>query len=117
MGGTIIIEDLVLFGHHGVCEQEKVVGNYFEYSVRLKLSDVPALESDSLDGTISYADVINIIKVENALPSKLLEHVAGRIYRRLCESYPQITGGTIEIYKPAPPVSAELRRAGFRLDW
>ena len=117
MEGTVIIEGLRLFGRHGVGEQERIAGNTFEFNVRLRCHDVPAMQTDNLHGTISYAEVIDIIKEENALPSALLENLAWRLHSRLTEKFPQIAGGSIEVYKPAPPVSAGLTRAGFRLDW
>lgn len=117
MGGTVIVEGLRLFGHHGVGEQERIVGNTFEFNVSLRCCEVPAMETDRIEGTVSYADIINIIKVENAKPSALLEHLAWRIRLNILGAFPDICGGCIEVYKPAPPVSAELARAGFRLEW
>lgn len=117
MGGTLIIEGLRLFGRHGVGTQERAIGNTFEFNIRLRCIDIPAVRSDNLNDTVSYAEVIDIIKIENSNPSALLENLAWRIYLHLTERFPEISGGTIEVYKPTPPVSAELTRAGFRFDW
>lgn len=117
MGGTVIIEGLRLFGHHGVGEQERTVGNTFEFDIRLRCAETPAMQTDALSGTISYADVIDIVKAENVQPAALLERLAFRIAEAIRSKYPAVTGGSVAVYKPAPPVSAELKRAGFLYEW
>lgn len=117
MSGQIIIDGLVLYGYHGVGIQEKQIGNNFEFNVRLTLNNIPALESDRLDETINYTEVIEIIKQENKTASELLENVAWRIYRKITNRFPTVKGGCIEIRKPSPPISADVRGVGFALEW
>lgn len=117
MGGTIIIEGLRLFGYHGVGEQERIVGNTFEFDIKLHCGEIPAMQTDSIDGTISYADIIDIVKEENSHPSALLERLAFRIAAAIREKYPTAIAGSVAVYKPAPPVSAEIKRAGFLYEW
>lgn len=117
--GIIAINNLKIRAHHGVYDQERKVGNDFVVTLRL---DVPAsdaaMATDSLDDTINYAEAIDIIKAEMAVPSNLLEHVAGRIRRRLEEAYPGlIAGGELTVAKLAPPVSAQLDSVSFTTRW
>jgi len=52
-----------------------------------------------------------------AVPSALLEHVAGRIYRHILNRWHEVTGGYIKIAKLTPPVTAELASASVSLAW
>lgn len=117
--GIISINGLKVYARHGVYEQERKVGNDFEVDLHL---DVPrsddAMASDCLADTINYAEAVEIIKGEMAMPSRLLEHVAGRIRRRLEQAYPgQIAGGALTVAKLAPPISAELSSVSFTSRW
>lgn len=116
MKASVIIEGLKIKAYHGVNPQEKKVGNIFEVTVSV---DYPpalrAIKSDSIQDSISYVDIVNIINSEMARPSDLLENVAGRIHRSLVESYPAITGGWIKIAKIAPPISADLTSAAIKI--
>ena len=42
-----------------------------------------ALESDDVADTLNYAEMLEVAKREMAVPSQLLEHVAGRIGKSL----------------------------------
>lgn len=117
MDGSIIIEGLRVFGHIGVAEQEQLVGNMYDADICLDFSCSQVMESGSLDDTINYAAVVASVRSEMEVPAVLLEEAVGRIYRRLCQEYPAITGGSIALYKTHPPISAELGRVGFRYRW
>ncbi len=115
--GYISIEGLRIFARHGVAAQETTVGNTFEVTVQLEFNCEQAMQSDSLDRTINYAAVVDLIKQEMAQPSKLLENVALRIYENITSHYPLVCGGSIAIYKLQPPIEAELDRVGFCFSW
>lgn len=115
--GIIHVDNLKIYAHHGVMEQERTVGNNFTVSLLLRFDATQAMTIDNLDATINYADIVALVKSEMALPSRLLEHVVGRIHRRLTERYPQITGGSISLYKLNPPIPCEIDRIGFTFEW
>ncbi len=115
--GRIFIDRLRLYAHHGVEAQETKVGNNFEVSVSLVFDCEHAMRTDRLDLTVSYAEVIDIIKEEMAFPSKLLENVVFRIYDHLIRRYPNLQGGSITLSKLQPPVTADLASAGFAFEW
>lgn len=117
MTTSVHIDSMRLFAKHGVLPQERAVGNTFEVSVRIDFDARRAMLSDSLDATINYSEVVNIIQSEMSKTSLLLENVAYRIQKALTQRFSLITGGHISIYKLQPPISAELQRIGFSLDW
>lgn len=111
----IILENLHIFARHGVAPQETTVGNDFIISLRIGTDFTRAFEQDDLDGTISYADLTESIKKEMAIPSKLLEHVGGRIVRRLFDEYPSIQSVELKLCKRNPPMGADIDTAGIEL--
>jgi 7,8-dihydroneopterin aldolase/epimerase/oxygenase len=118
MKTTIQLDDMRFYSFHGVMEQERTVGNHFSVSIRLEADLIEATETDQLECTISYADVSALVQAEMAIPSQLLEHVAGRIYRKLRNEFPQIMRLEVGVYKYNPPGCGETGRAGvFLTDW
>ena len=106
----------MVYGFHGVLPQERVVGAYYIINIGIDTDFSCAMETDELSGTISYADVYDIIRAEMAVPSRLLEHVAGRICHSLFQRFPVARGVHIEILKENPPMGADCRGAGVSVD-
>lgn len=112
---SVEIDRLRVRAFHGVLAQERKVGNDFEVTVRV---DYPwDIDSDELDTTLNYAELIDLVKGEMARPSALLEHVTGRIYRRITARWSAVTGGNIKISKLTPPVTAQIASASVSLSW
>ena len=65
--------------------------------------------------TVSYADVHEAIKEEMAIPSKLLEHVCGRIVKRLFHDFPAVESIDLKLSKRNPPMGADLDAAGVEV--
>lgn len=108
----ILLKDLKIFAYHGVLPQERVVGAYYILNITLDTDFSQAMETDELDATVSYADVFEVVKAEMAVPSRLLEHVAGRITNALFTRFPAVTAIHLEIIKENPPMGADCRGAG-----
>lgn len=115
MKSYILLENLIFYAYHGVFDQETLVGNTYVLNVKIDLDLEPASKSDDLVDTISYADVYEVIKQEMMIPSHLLEHVAGRIIRRLKETYPQIKQLEVKLSKRNPPMGGQLDYASIIL--
>lgn len=103
------------YAFHGVMPQETVTGNEFQVSLFLEADLSAATLSDDLDGTINYATLFDLVKEEMMIPSKLLEHLAGRIFRRIEESCPQLSSLEVRVSKLHPPVNGELEKAEITL--
>ncbi len=111
---TIEITGLRVYAHHGVYLQERRVGNEFEVTVHLHF---PFGDSDALEWTVNYADVIAIIKDVMAVPTDLIETLCHNIRQALLDRYPSLTGGYIRVAKLQPPVAAELASVAATLTW
>ena len=98
----IFLRNVRFHAYHGVLEQERSVGN--DYVVNIVA-----------DCDLSYADIYTLLKEEMAVPSKLLEHVAGRIGERLFAEFPAIQSLDISIMKVNPPFGADCDGAGIEV--
>jgi len=107
------LKKMNFYAYHGVLEQEKIVGNNYRIDLKLFLDLSVAITSDKLSDTINYADVFKLVKEEMAIPSQLLEHVAGRIVKTIKQSYPQIARVKIRLAKINPPLEGELQEAAI----
>lgn len=109
------MENVRIYAYHGVGAQENVVGNNFLVNLKIKVNVSMAVISDSLVDTISYADIFEIIKNEMAIPSKLLEHVGGRIISELKRRFTNIEEIELKLTKCNPPMGADLDGASVLL--
>ena len=100
----IFLNDIQVHAHHGVMEQEAVVGGDFLVSVSMEADVERAGETDSLEDTVNYADIADVVMQEMAIRSKLLEHVAKRIAKRLLAEFSPSTSVTVRVTKLCPPI-------------
>ncbi|MDO4955911.1 MAG: dihydroneopterin aldolase [Bacteroidales bacterium] len=112
---TIHLNKVRFYAFHGVMPQEQRVGAYFVVSLEIETDFSHALSSDSLENTVSYADVYELVKEEMKVPSKLLEHVAGRIINRLYAEFPLIQAVHITLDKENPPMGAQCKNCGIEI--
>jgi len=100
----VLLRGLAFYGYHGVNAAEQKLGQRFRVDVTLWLDLAPAAASDALADTVSYADVYNAVRaVMEGPPSRLLEHVAGRIGRVLLDD-PRVQRVRVRILKAGPPI-------------
>ena len=108
MTSKILLENLKIYAFHGVLPEEKIIGTYYILNVEIHTNLWKASETDDLQDTINYAEINDIIHEEMKIPSKLLEHVAGRIINKISEKFPQIEFIKVKITKTNPPMKGEM---------
>ncbi|MBQ2779400.1 MAG: dihydroneopterin aldolase [Bacteroidaceae bacterium] len=113
---TIELRDIHLYAHHGVMEQERTVGAWFTIDLTLKLDDHSCAYSDSIESTVSYADVYDIICREMKIASNLLEDVCRRIMSRLFDNFASVTDISITLTKDTPPMGGDRLSAAVTLN-
>ena len=112
----IELHDMHFYAYHGVMEQERHVGNNFVLQLTAWV-DVPhSLVTDKLEHTVSYAEIYDVIAEEMAIPSKLLEHVVGRIGQHLFKAFPRLDRISLSLSKVKPPFPGEVSEAAFTLE-
>lgn len=111
----IELHDVHMFAHHGVMQQEREIGAWFTIDLKLELDDCSCAASDCIEGTVSYADVYDILCREMAQPSNLLENICNRITKRLYDNFKQITVISITLCKDTPPMGGDRLKAAVTL--
>lgn len=116
MKTTIYLRDLRFYAYHGVGAQENLIGNEFVVNLRMEVDMRQAMTTDEVSHTVSYADVHAAIADEMRTPSRLLEHVAGRVVSRLFDDFEAIQTVTLELGKRNPPMGADIAEAGVAIE-
>lgn len=115
MSSKIYLRNVRFHAFHGVLPQEGIVGNDYLVNLVLDYDFFSAMKTDDLQGTLNYAEVYQKVREEMAVPSKLLEHVAGRIAHRLFSDFPKIQKLQLSITKVNPPMGADSDGAGVEV--
>jgi len=115
MTSYIFLRDVRFHAFHGVLPQETAVGADFVLSLRLGYDVSAAMTSDDVSDTLNYAEAYQLVKREMDIPSRLLEHVAGRIVNAIVENFPAVTSIDVELTKVNPPMGADCGGAGVEI--
>lgn len=95
----------MFYGYHGVLKEETKLGQTFRVSLILGLSTKKAGISDSVEDTVSYADVYETVKeIVEGTPFKLIEALAEKIASEVLTGYPLLEEVTVKLIKPNPPI-------------
>ncbi len=116
MKTKILLENLKIYAIHGVLPEEKIIGTHFIVNAEIHADLEKATESDDLDDTINYAEINTIIHEEMKIHSQLLEHVIGRIFKKLESAFPQITFMKIKLTKTNPPMKGEMDGVSIEIE-
>ncbi|MCX8997543.1 dihydroneopterin aldolase [Rhizobiaceae bacterium BDR2-2] len=111
MSGTyrIYLKNCAFFARHGVMDEEKVLGQRFFVDAELIVADRDALDRDDIAGTVHYGEVFQVIEaVVTGERFYLIEALARRIGRVVCERFPDVVRASITVRKPSAPVPGVL---------
>lgn len=95
----------MFFAHHGVHEEEKILGGNYEVNADL-FYDEPPFIIKKLEETINYSVVYEIIKQRMMKPSPLLETIAMELAAALKQAFPVTKEISIRIKKINPPITS-----------
>lgn len=116
MKNTINIDGIKLYGFHGCLEEEGRVGGEYIVNVCLVVDFSDAALTDDLNLTIDYCTVFNICKAEMAIRSKLIEHVAKRIFDNIKQTFPQLISTKVTVIKLLPPMNGPVERVSVVIE-
>ena len=111
----IHLRQLRFHAFHGVMPQERQVGADFVLDLKVGYPLERAMQSDEVADTLNYATLYDLVAREMQQPSKLLEHVAGRIVQAISQTFPQITSIDLELIKQNPPMGADCDGASVEI--
>ena len=110
MSDQILLVGIHGFGYHGLLEHERTHGQDFYVDVALEVDLRAASMSDSIEDTVNYAGITDLVVVEITTdPVSLIERLAGRIAERILNSFIKVNSVTVTVHKPQAPVSASLK--------
>jgi len=109
------ISGIECYSYHGCLPEETKIGGRFRVDVSFEMDFGKAITDDALAKTIDYVQVNKIVRAQMAIPSKLIEHVCGRIAEALIGLI--IGKGTVNVSvtKYNPPVNSRFDEATFTM--
>lgn len=113
--GFIHLRQVRFHAFHGVLPQEQQVGADFLLDLKVGYPLARAMQSDEVGDTLNYAALYALVAREMQQPSKLLEHVAGRMAEAISQTFPQVTSIDLELTKLNPPMGAECDGASVEI--
>jgi len=112
---TVQLDHLLFNAFHGIHEEEKVLGN--EYLVDASVEfDESAEVISSINDTVNYVAIYQIIKNRMGIPTPLLETVAMEVGKEIEREFPGLRSIRISIKKIHPPIEGMQGTAGVIWD-
>ncbi len=113
----ININNLEVFGNHGVYEEEKRLGQKFLVSVNLYLDLRPAGRNDEITETVNYGKVCRLINDHMREHSyQLIEAAAEHLAAELLLTYNRVRGVRVEVKKPWAPIGLPLEAVSVTIE-
>ncbi len=95
---TIRLNNIELYGYHGLYKEETILGNTF--IINLKVDFIPIVNKiNAIAETIDYVEVYGILKERMQKPTTLLETIVEDIATSIFEKFPIAQKVEIEITK------------------
>ena len=107
---SVILKRVHFFAYHGLYPEEAIKGNEFEVNLTLTYRKDTLIKS--LDDSIDYVEVYELLKKQMSIRQDLLEVLAQSIANDLKHSYPQISKIELEILKLQPPIEGFKGQTG-----
>jgi dihydroneopterin aldolase len=105
---TIEITGLSLYTHHGVSDAEREVGQRLVLDLRLDLGETDATVTDSIEDTVDYAEVCQLVAlIAQQRSHRTLERLCSTIADRLLADY-ELEGVWVKAAKPEPPIALSV---------
>ncbi len=105
----IFLKNMEFFAFHGVLNDERINGQYFEIDVEMNLDLSEAIKSDDLRDTVDYGQIYLIVKDETMKNRyNLVETLAGKIIEAIFKKYPKIQEICVSVRKPQAPIDGKL---------
>lgn len=102
--GSIRLEGIRAFGHHGVLPEERRDGQEFVVDVVLSTAVGAAARTDRVTDTVHYGELAQrIVEAVERDPVDLIETLAQRLVD-LCLEHPLVHSALVTVHKPSAPV-------------
>lgn len=106
--GTIKLQNIRTFSFHGCLVEESKIGSDYSVDLEIKTDMRKSAVSDDLHDTVDYVQLNKVVVEEMAIRSKLLEHVAHRIIKRIFDEIPAVSRVIVSVSKLNPPIGGDV---------
>ncbi len=104
----ICLKGMVFYGHHGVSEQERSLGQRIEVDLEVEADLEEAGASDDPELTIDYGELYRIAReVVEGESVRLLETLAQRMADRVQDEY-EVGAVWVKVMKPGAPIDGSV---------
>ena len=100
---TINLHNLIFHAFHGVYDKERILGNTFEVNATVEFD--PGEPVTSLEHTINYTTIYEIIKQRMLLATPLLETLAQELTHKIYDLDNRIKTISVSVEKKNPPIT------------
>lgn len=112
----ISIEKMEFYAYHGCFDEERKIGTWFNVDLSMEVDTSKAEVSDSLEDTVNYQEVYQVVKKEMMISSKLLENVARRILKAIREAFPAVSYAWVKVKKMNPPLGGKMEAVSVEME-
>ncbi len=112
----IYLRGLRLCGHHGVFEEERILGGKFEVDLSVGFEPLH-FPISALNQTIDYTQLYQLVKNRMKIPTPLLETLATEITQNIQQQYNEVLSISISIKKLYPPINNFEGSLGVSFEW
>lgn len=115
---TLTLKSIQLKGYHGYYKEERQQGNNFEIDLTFSANLRKAGESDRLEDTIDYQQVLTVVTTIVEGPSvKLIETLAHKIGDQLFDKFNTVESLTVSVRKLHPPLDVKTAYSEITMRW
>ena len=111
----ISVEGIECYAYHGCLEEEAVIGGRYQVDVYVEADVSKSFTTDDLNDTVDYSMITDIVLIEMAVRSKLIEHVCKRILNKLIKNIGKFEKISVRVTKFHPPVNGNVEKTSFYL--
>ncbi|WP_316173173.1 MULTISPECIES: dihydroneopterin aldolase [unclassified Bradyrhizobium] len=113
---SIKISGLQTYGYHGLFEEERALGQKFNFDIFAMLQEVRSHLSDDLGSSIRYDAVVDEV-VRSAASGKFqtLEALGETIATNLLRRFMAMESVTVAVAKSSPPIPHSIEQVGVQV--
>lgn len=114
--GIIKLQNIRTFSYHGCLEEEAKIGSDYRVDLEIKADLRKSMVTDELTDTVDYVHLNRVVREEMAIRSKLLEHVAQRIVKRIFSELPEVSRILVAVSKINPPIGGDVEAVTIQVE-
>jgi 7,8-dihydroneopterin aldolase/epimerase/oxygenase len=112
---SIELKDVHIHAFHGLYEGEEKVGNPYIVNLSVRYDEANS-DFESINGTINYVELFEIVNTRMHVPTALLEKICESIIRHIRHQYPFVSEIDLSIHKLQAPINNFQGKVGVSMN-